>query len=101
MSETNFHLSIDENRIWIASDWLKLGVASLLLAGFFSILLVFSRTPAIQEIIPFVDFFHVALVVHVDLSVLIWFVSFAGVLWSLTAKGETNLLDKSAISLAV
>ncbi len=101
MKATKFEITLNDNRNWITAAWLKLGVASLLLAGFFSILLVLSRTPAIQEIIPFVDFFHVALVVHVDLSVLTWFVSFAAVLWSLVSRGETNLLDKSAIALAV
>jgi len=85
----------------MAAAWLKLGVASLVFAGLFSILLVLSRTPAIQEMIPFTDFFHVALVVHVDLSVLIWFISFAGVLWSLGSRGNANLLDKLAMSLAI
>lgn len=94
-------VSSNEDRKWMAAAWLKLGVISLLLAGVFSILLVLSRTPAIQEVIPFIDFFHVALVVHVDLSVLIWFISFAALLWSLVAKGPRNLLDNSAILLAV
>jgi hypothetical protein len=38
----------------------------------FSILLVMARTPFVQELIPFIDFFRVALVVHVKLSVLEW-----------------------------
>ncbi len=85
----------------MASNWLKLGVASLILAGLFSILLVLSRTPTIQDLIPFTDFFRVALVVHVDLSVLIWFLSFAAVLWSIAAKGEDNFLDKISIVLSI
>lgn len=85
----------------MASAWLILGVASLLAAGVFSVLLVLSRTPAIQEVIPFIDFFHVSLVVHVDLSVLIWFMSFAGVLWSLIGTGEHLFLDKLALGLAI
>jgi hypothetical protein len=31
------------------------------------------------------DFFHVALVAHVDLSVLVWFLAFAGMLWTLNS----------------
>ena len=85
----------------IASTWLMLGVASLLAAGVFSILLVLSRTPAIQEVIPFIDFFHVSLVVHVDLSVLIWFMSFACVLWSLIGDGKQVFWDKVALGLAM
>ena len=52
--------------------WLMLGLASLVGAGLFSLLLVLARTPMVQEWLPFIDFFRIALVVHVDLSVLIW-----------------------------
>ena len=44
-----------------------------------------SRT-GIQDIIPWVDFFKTALVVHVDLTVLVWFLAFAGVLWNLNSS---------------
>lgn len=70
----------------LASGWLWLGIASLVGAGLFAILLVLSRTPYVQDIFPWVDFFHTALVVHVDLSVLLWFMAFAGVLWSLNSS---------------
>ncbi len=70
----------------LASGWLWLGVASLVGAGLFAILLVLARTPYVQDIFPWVDFFHSALVVHVDLSVLLWFLAFAGVLWSLDSS---------------
>lgn len=66
----------------LAAAWLVLGVAALLASGLLAILLVGSRTPALQHFIPWRDFFHTALVIHVDLSVLIWFLSFAGVMWS-------------------
>ena len=70
----------------LAAAWLKLAVLALLGSGLFSILLVLSRTPGIHELIPLVDFFHTALVVHVDLSVVIWFLAFAGVFWSLNSE---------------
>lgn len=66
----------------LSAGWLMLGVASLVGAGLFSILLVLSRTPGISNWIPWLDFFHTALVIHVDLSVLVWFLAFASVLWS-------------------
>lgn len=75
----------DANRK-LAAGWLWLGIASLVGAGLFAILLVLSRTPYVQDIFPWVDFFHTALVVHVDLSVLLWFMAFAGVLWSLNSS---------------
>lgn len=70
----------------LAAAWLILGVFSLVGAGLFSLLLVLSRTPAISSWIPWVDFFHTALVVHVNLSVLVWFLAFAGVLWCLNTR---------------
>ncbi|MCL4184857.1 MAG: cbb3-type cytochrome c oxidase subunit I [Burkholderiaceae bacterium] len=67
----------------IAAGWLLLGVAALIGAGLFSILLVLARTPYFANLVPAGDFFRIALVVHVDLSVLVWFVSMAGMLWSI------------------
>jgi len=70
----------------LAIAWLWLAVLTLLGAGIFSILLVLSRTPMIGEIIPFTDFFHTALVIHVNLSSLVWILSFASVLWCLNSR---------------
>ena len=41
--------------------------------------------PGDRSLFPTQDFFRTALVVHVDQSVLIWFLAFAGVLWALAA----------------
>jgi heme/copper-type cytochrome/quinol oxidase subunit 1 len=73
----------------LALRWLVLGLAALIAAGLLSILLVLSRTPGVARIFPVADFFHVALVAHVDLSVLVWFAAFGGVVWTLgsTARG--------------
>ena len=71
----------------ISRSWLWLGISALALAGVLAILLGLSRTPGIQHVFPLRDFFKASLVVHVDLSVLIWFVAFAGALWSY-AGGE-------------
>jgi len=84
----------------LASGWLWLGIASLVGAGLFAILLVLSRTPYVQDIFPWVDFFHTALVVHVDLSVLLWFMAFAGVLWSLNSSSKFIAVGWMALLLA-
>lgn len=84
----------------LASAWLWLGMASLVGAGLFAILLVLSRTPYIQDFFPWVDFFHTALVVHVDLSVLLWFLAFAGVLWSLNSSSGFLGIGWLALMLA-
>ncbi|OGS95930.1 MAG: hypothetical protein A3H31_01435 [Gallionellales bacterium RIFCSPLOWO2_02_FULL_57_47] len=75
-------------------------MASLVGAGLFAILLVLSRTPYVQDIFPWVDFFHTALVVHVDLSVLLWFMAFAGVLWSLNSSSRFIGIGWLALVLA-
>lgn len=67
--------------------WLWIGVAALAVAGLFSLVLVVARTPGISELPLFKALFHQALVVHVDLSVLLWFLSVAGLLWSLGVAG--------------
>lgn len=70
----------------LAVVWFWLAVLTLLGAGIFSVLLVLARTPVIGELIPFADFFHTALVIHVNLSSLVWILSFASVLWSLNSR---------------
>lgn len=79
--------------------WLLLSLGALVIGGLFSILIVLSRTPYFQAVIPWVDFFHTALVVHVDMTVLVWFIGFAGVLWSL--NGSTRCLRCGWLALAV
>ncbi len=81
----------DASRRRLASAWLGLGVSALALAGVFALLLVAARAPGTGVLFPTQDFFRVALVVHVDLSVLIWFLAFAGVLWSLAARPLAGL----------
>ena len=74
--------------------WLMLALAALLGSGLFSILLVLARTPGINAWLPAGDFFRVALVVHVDLSVLVWFVAIAGLLWSLSFRPLASTLGR-------
>lgn len=80
------HISFNEITMaqqGLCRRWLQLGVLSLGLAGLFALLLVLSRTPGSEAFFPWVDFFRTALVVHVDQSVLIWFLSMTGLVWSL------------------
>jgi hypothetical protein len=90
-----------DERARLATGWLLLGLAALVFSGLFSILLVVSRTPGLKDLIPVADFFHVALVAHVDLSVLVWFLSFAGVLWSLNGTRQAMGMARAALALAI
>jgi hypothetical protein len=85
----------------LAAAWLWLAIAALLASGVFSLLLVVARAPFLQPLLPTVDFFRVALVVHVDLSVLVWFASFAGVLWSSAGTERWLALAWTAFGLAL
>ena len=85
----------------LTSSWLKLGVFALIAAGVFSLLLVLSRTPGIQNIFPWIDFFHTALVVHVNLSVLIWFMAFSCLFWSLYSSQKFLIAERFAFILCL
>lgn len=101
MSDTTFHLQIRSAAARRnTSAWLILSLVSLVAAGMFSILLVMARTPVVQEIIPFVDFFRVALVVHVTLSVLIWLLAMSAAFWSLSATTEQVVWDRVSFTFA-
>lgn len=77
-----------DTRLALARGWLWLGLAALIGSGLFSVLLVVSRTPYINQWLPAANFFHISLVLHVDLSVLVWFVSMGGLLWSVHAQSR-------------
>ncbi len=101
MSDRSFALPVSDDPVGnLAGRWLKLGVLTLLAAGMYSILLVLARAPGIDEHMPLRDFFHVALVVHVDLSAVIWPLALAGVFWSLNASEVHPLWDSAALWLA-
>ncbi|MFO1213046.1 MAG: cbb3-type cytochrome c oxidase subunit I [Burkholderiaceae bacterium] len=85
----------------LARAWLVLGLAALIGSGLFSVLLVLARTPGINAWLPAGDFFRVALVVHVDLSVLVWFVAIAGLLWSLNLRAAPSRAARACGWLAL
>lgn len=101
MTHSSYGLDIQSTEMRKAvTAWLMLGLASLVGAGVFSILLVLARTPAVQEMTPLIDFFRISLVVHVNLSVLIWLLSMAGMLWSLGSGTPRPGWDRFSFFLA-
>lgn len=75
MTQQNITLSRDwqPQELKNARYWLGLGVTALALAGLYAIILVVARSPQLSEIDIFRNLFSKALIVHVDLSVLVWF----------------------------
>ncbi|HNC52752.1 MAG TPA: cbb3-type cytochrome c oxidase subunit I [Accumulibacter sp.] len=84
----------------LARAWLWLGVMALIGSGVLAVLLVLSRTPGIQDVFPLKDLFRAALVVHVDLSVAVWFMAFAAVIWSAVGNAGLAWLGWSGFGLA-
>lgn len=66
-----------------AKRWVGLAVASLLLAGMLSLLLVVGRLPGLDAAFTDPLFFRRCLVVHVDLALIVWFYSFLTALFLL------------------
>lgn len=96
-----FHLPLPVGPgLRLARAFLALGVAALIGSGVLAIVLVLSRTPGIAAVFPLRDLFRAALVVHVDLSVLIWFMAFAGLLWSVAAGHRGLALGWAGWALA-
>ena len=91
--------AVDSNARKLTTGWLLLGFAALVIGGLYTILIVLSRTPFFQEIVPWVDFFKTALVVHVNLTVLVWFLAFAGVFWSYTNSARCLGCARAALLL--
>jgi cytochrome c oxidase subunit I len=89
-----------DQRLALARGWLWLGLAALIVSGVFSILLVLSRTPGASTALAVADFFRVALVVHVDLSVLVWFIALAGMLWTLNGSARRMRWGWCGLALA-
>ncbi|MES2984902.1 MAG: hypothetical protein V4735_06935 [Pseudomonadota bacterium] len=69
--------------------WLWLGVIAIAVAGLYSLVPVLARTPQLKALGLSQQFFDVALVVHVDLSVLVWFFAMIcmGAAWVMERDG--------------
>ncbi len=57
----------------IVSCWLLLGITAIGIAALYSIGLVLLSSIFFDDFMPYKDFFCSALIVHIDLSVLVWF----------------------------
>lgn len=101
MPEITYTLSISkDDNLTAARGWLTLALCSLVGAGLVVILIILARMPVIHDLIPWTGSFKTALVVHVDLTVLVWFLSFAGFLATLTITSQARKSARFALALA-
>jgi hypothetical protein len=84
----------------LAAGWLALALYALIGAGLVVVLIVLARTPVVHDLIPWVGSFKTALVVHVDLSVLVWFMAFAGIFASLMLPEHRVRMGWLALGMA-
>lgn len=76
----------------LAIYWLRNGVISLALAGVYSIILVMIRTPMLVNLFPNTEIFKSALVIHVNLSILVWLMSVTACIWSYNLQPTTSII---------
>lgn len=60
----------------VASAWLAISVISIMFMGIYAFLVALSRAPGVSLLFTDQSFFQTALVTHVVLSVVIWFIAF-------------------------
>ncbi|WP_130472634.1 hypothetical protein [Candidatus Magnetaquicoccus inordinatus] len=84
----------------LALRWLLLGVAALLASSLFAVILILLRTVELASWLGGPHFFSTAIALHVNLSVLVWFLAFAGLLWSLVGGSRWGRMGEVAWSLA-
>lgn len=84
-----------------ARRWVLLAVGSLLCAGLLSALLVVARAPLFSGLVSDPSFFRRCLVVHVDLSLLVWIYAFAAALsFLLPRAGASSRLSRFGVVIS-
>jgi len=93
MERTDRHL--------ITKGWLTLSVSSLILAGILALLLVVARMPPFHHLVTDPLFFKRCLIVHVELSLFVWFFSFFAFLFTqLPTSKPAPLREMTGLSLS-
>lgn len=70
----------------LSRHWLLIGIASLALAGLLSLPPVILRGPFFESHLPTKLIFDSSLILHVNLSVLVWLLAISSSIWSLSAR---------------
>ena len=92
---------LQNTNIRLTKSWLILSISSLALAGLFSILLVSARSPIIQNLLPWHNVFKTSLTIHVNLSVVVWFLAVSATMWSLMIDKKVRIFHFAILCLAI
>jgi cytochrome c oxidase subunit 1 len=101
MSSANMLLAPTESLRRIQRGWLFLALTNLGIAGLFSLPPVFLRGSFFASLFPIEHVFATALVVHVVLSVVLWFLSFCAMFLMASASQHWKNFYKTALWLAI
>jgi heme/copper-type cytochrome/quinol oxidase subunit 1 len=81
--------------------WLLLAIGALMLAGLLALALVVARAPGLSELVTDPGFFRRCLVVHVDLSLLVWLYAFvAAMSFLLPRSGRSASSSRASVFIA-
>ncbi len=84
----------------LVTAWLALAVTALAASTVFALALSIARTPFVGRLLPGVDLYRTALVLHVDLAVLILFLAHAALLWSAITVRASVYVQRAAFAFA-
>ncbi len=84
-----------------ALAWLAVACVALLASTVYAVILVVARIPWVNSVFAPADLFHTALVLHVNLAVTVWFLAFAGLLWTLFGGGGRSGWSRFALAISI
>lgn len=97
-----YNIDISNNKnIILIKYWLLLAISALAIAGLFSLPPVILRGSFFEGMLDVDHIFATSLVIHVDMSVIIWMLSIGGVLWSIYLDNKFVLFQQTSLILAV
>ena len=79
----------------VSAAWLYAAIVSMMFMGIYAFLVAIARAPGLNTLFPSQDFFRVALMTHVVLSLLIWFLAFIMFLaYRVTPESPSSAIGK-------
>jgi cytochrome c oxidase subunit 1 len=84
----------------LTAGWLLLALGALALSTVCAVLLIVARTPWLGVLAGSGELFGRALVLHVSLAVVVWFLASAAAFWTLAAGAAASFVRWSALALA-
>ena len=80
-----------------ATAWIGVAVTAMAFMGVYAFTLVFARTPVIGPMLSAINFFKTALVTHVVLALVIWFLAFlVFIMHYITSEREASWMEYAA-----